>query len=141
MFPATCRICAADPAAPRVVANAEPCPSCGSALFVHEDGDEIETFRFVSTKLNSEDVIEQVTRQIFGRAGGSRKVLIDFNTVEFTSSAVLRKLITLQRSISATGRRLRLCCSERRLYDVFASTKLDQLLDIHRDRQSAVTDF
>jgi anti-anti-sigma factor len=95
----------------------------------------------VVRKLNNEAVVEQLVAQIFSRTDGPRKILVDFGPVEVISSAGLRKLITLQRSILATGRQLRLCCANPQVYGTFVGTRLNQILNVYPDLGAAMEGY
>ena len=57
------------------------------------------------------------------------------------STAFLGKPITLNRSLWKVGGKLRFCCVGIQPYEVFKITKLNKILDIHKDEQSALDGF
>ena len=67
------------------------------------------------------------------------RVLIDFDGVEFISSAILGKLIKLNgRVVTDRQGRLVLCCLAERIADVFKITGLEQLFTICKTRDEAL---
>ena len=70
------------------------------------------------------------------------KVLIDFEAVEFISSAMLGKLIKLNGRVGTDqGGQLRLSSLDAKIADVFKITGLEQLFNIHADRAGALAAF
>jgi anti-sigma B factor antagonist len=65
-------------------------------------------------------------------------MILDFSGVELVSSAMLGKLILLQRRVDAEGGRLRLCELSLGVRAVFKSTNLDRLFKIDRDLAAAM---
>ena len=68
-------------------------------------------------------------------------LVLDFSRVEFISSAVLNKLIVLDRTAQEKGGRLVLCGLSRSLRDLFAMTRLDQVFAIVDDEEAALREF
>jgi len=85
----------------------------------------------------SDSFEEQVMRNIGGLE--APKVVIDFDGVEFISSAILGKLIKLSGRV-VTDRRghLKLCSLDERIAEVFKITGLEKLFSIHETRNEAV---
>ena len=72
---------------------------------------------------------------------GRRKLLLNFNNVEYLSSAALGKLITLNKKLQAAGGRLILCNIDPQIYEVFEITKLDRFFNIQKEEQAALQAF
>src|ERR1044072_8104892 len=70
-----------------------------------------------------------------------KNLLLNFASVEFLSSAALNKLIILDKKVKAHSGKMRLCNLKPEIYDVFAITRLNQLLDIKNSEQEAVGGF
>ncbi|MFH1733042.1 MAG: STAS domain-containing protein [Planctomycetota bacterium] len=80
---------------------------------------------------------EQVVRVIEGLE--APKVVIDFDGVEFISSAILGKLIKLSgRVVTDRQGHLTLCSLDERIAEVFKITGLEKLFSIHGTRSEAV---
>lgn len=74
-------------------------------------------------------------------ADGRRKLVVNFSSVEFISSAGLGKLVVLQKKVNAHGGTLRFCCIRPEVREIFAVTKFDGLFDIRNDEADALSDF
>ena len=111
-------------------------------LDVNEVGD-VTVVRFRDHK-----IIEDVNNQELGQemfrlveADGRHKLLLDFSSVDFLSSAALGKLITLDKKMKAHGGVLKLSNIRSEIYEVFAITKLNRLFDIRKDEADALAAF
>ncbi len=60
-------------------------------------------------------------------------LLLNFEHVDYLSSAVLTELIKIHRAVRDTGVELRLCAVSRTIREIFRITNLDQMLGIHED--------
>jgi anti-sigma B factor antagonist len=69
---------------------------------------------------------------------GSKGTILDFSGVDLVSSAMLGKLILLQRRVDTSGTRLRLCELTDSVRAVFKSTNLDRLFHIDRDQRESL---
>jgi anti-sigma B factor antagonist len=70
-----------------------------------------------------------------------RKLLLNFSSVDFLSSAALGKLITLDKKVKANSGSLKLSNIRPEIYEVFAITKLNRLFDIKSDEADALAAF
>ena len=70
-----------------------------------------------------------------------QSLLLNFEGVEFLSSAALGKLIKLDKTVKGAGGRLKLACIRPEIYEVFSITKLDQQFDIKADEAAAIAAF
>jgi len=66
------------------------------------------------------------------------KMVINFSKVRYLSSAVLGKLISLNKKINAQKGRLALCCINPDILQVFKITRLDKLIPIYDNEDDAV---
>ena len=69
------------------------------------------------------------------------KLVLDFEAVDFLSSAALGKLIALSKKTHTRGGTLKLCNLDNRLLEIFAITRLDLLFDIRPNEAEAVAAF
>ena len=72
---------------------------------------------------------------------GCRKLVLNFDKVEYLSSAALGKLITLDKKVKAQAGRMKLCHIKEGIYEVFKITRLNKVFDIQDDEQSSVDGF
>jgi len=96
---------------------------------------------FVDRKILDEQNIQIIGEQLFGLVDQSQKILLNFSNVEYLSSAALGKLIALNKKVKAAGGRLILCGIDPNIYEVFELTRLDQILKIEKDEQTALQAF
>jgi anti-sigma B factor antagonist len=108
------------------------------------DAGEVLVVRFKQSSILDQLVIDQIARE-FEQAGleasGNRKLLLDFQAVEFMSSAMLGKLIQLNKRCKNDKVKLKLCSISKNPLDVFKITKLDKLFDIQKDAPTALASF
>lgn len=65
-------------------------------------------------------------------------MVIDFSKIKFLSSAVLGKLIALNKKIAAQKGRLAFCNINNDIMEVFKITRLDKLIPICEDEEQAI---
>lgn len=108
-----------------------------------QDIGDVVVVRFVDRKIVDDVSIQEVGQELYQlvEVDGRKKVLLDFGTVEFLSSAALGKLITLDKKASANGAAVKFCDLRPGIHEVFTITRLDRLFDIHEDRSSALAAF
>ncbi len=111
-------------------------------LAVNEVGDvTVVCFRDqkILDDLNIQELGRELSRLV--EVEDCRKLLLNFSTVEFLSSAALGKLITLDKKVKAAEGTLKLCNIQPEIYEVFAITKLNRLFDIKEDEADALAAF
>jgi anti-sigma B factor antagonist len=108
-----------------------------------EDIGDVTVVNFVDKRILDEQNIQVIGEQLFGLVDtdGRKKVLLNFNNVEFLSSAALGKLITLHKKLQGTGGKLVLCNIHQDIFEVFEITKLDKFFTIHKDEQKGLQGF
>lgn len=108
-------------------------------LAATEDGG-ITLVRFLDKRLFDDNVVREVGDELFGLVprSGAAAIIIDFSGVETVSSSMLGKLLLLQRRIDNGNGYLRLCELSGVVRSVFATTNLDRLFTIDRDRHESL---
>ncbi len=109
-----------------------------------DDVGEVLVVRFNQASILDQMIIDQIGRefdQVQLEAAGNRKLLVNFQAVEYMSSAMLGKLIQLHRRCKADKIKLKLCGIAKNPLDVFKITKLDKLFEIHKDAPTALAAF
>jgi anti-sigma B factor antagonist len=111
-------------------------------LEVAEVGD-VTVVRFVDRKILDESNIQDMGQELFQLVEEQKrnKILLNFTSVDFLSSAALGKLITLDKKVKAHGGMLKLSNIQPDIYEVFAITKLNKLFDIRDDEAAALVAF
>jgi anti-sigma B factor antagonist len=95
---------------------------------------------FVDKKILDEQNIQMIGDDLFRLVDelGRRKVVLNFQNVEFMSSMCFGKILTLHRKLNANQGDLVLCNIDKAILDVFKITKLDKAVNIWPDEQSAL---
>ena len=111
-------------------------------LDVNEVGD-VTVVRFRDQKIIEDINIQELGRELFEllEVEKREKLLLNFSSVDFLSSAALGKLITLEKKVKANGGVLKLSNIRPEIYEVFAITKLNRLFDIKDDEADALAAF
>jgi anti-sigma B factor antagonist len=111
-------------------------------LQVSDIGD-VTVVHFVDRKILDEVNIQELGQELFDlvERENRSKLLLNFSTVEFLSSAALGKLITLDKKVKSHGGMLKLSNIRPEIYEVFAITKLNKLFDIKDNEADALEAF
>jgi anti-sigma B factor antagonist len=111
-------------------------------LDVSEVGD-VTVIRFRDHKIVEDINIQELAQEMFQLVEKDRreKILLNFATVDFLSSAALGKLITLDKKAKAAGGMLKFSNIKPEIYEVFAITKLNRLFDIKEEEADALAAF
>jgi anti-sigma B factor antagonist len=111
-------------------------------LDVIEVGD-VTVVRFRDHKIVEDINIQELAQELFQLVEKDRreKILLNFSSVEFLSSAALGKLITMDKKVKAAGGSLKLSNIKPEIYEVFAITKLNRLFDIRDEEPEALAAF
>lgn len=111
-------------------------------LDVHEVGD-VTVVHFREHKIIEDVGIQELGQELFQlvEVENRKKLVLNFASVDFLSSAALGKLITLDKKVKASGGQLKFCNIRREIYEVFAITKLNRLFDIKNEEADALAAF
>lgn len=114
--------------------------SAGQRRIDIEQIGDVTIAKFIDKKILDENNIQLIGNQLFGLVedDGRKKIVLDFTSVEYLSSAALGKLITMDKKVKAVGGKLRLCSIRPDIYEVFAITRLNKLFDIRDDQEAAL---
>jgi anti-sigma B factor antagonist len=104
---------------------------------------DVTVVRFRDHKIVEDINIQQLGQELFQlvEVDNHDKLLLNFSSVDFLSSAALGKLITLDKKMKAHAGRLKLSNIRPEIYEVFAITKLNRLFDIRDDEADALAAF
>ena len=111
-------------------------------IVVEEVGD-IAVVQFVDKKILDEQNIQMIGDDLFRLVDelGRRKLLLNFENVEFMSSAALGKLIRLHQRLESIGGKLVLCNISEPIMEIFVITKIQMMITIVPDEQTGLTSF
>jgi anti-sigma B factor antagonist len=109
--------------------------------FQIEKREGILIVRFLDRRLSAELAISTVGDELYAVAArpDCRDLVLDFSAVEFFTSAMFGKLLTLNKTMASKGGTLRLCeiCPNLRI--MFRLTHLERILDIRETLADAIS--
>lgn len=73
--------------------------------------------------------------------GNLKRMLLSLENVHYLSSAVLGKLVSLQKALRMNGGTLKLCAIAPSIFEVFTITRLDKVFEIYATEAEAVASF
>jgi anti-sigma B factor antagonist len=111
-------------------------------LRVEQVGD-VSVVHFLDKRILDEPTIQAIAEQLFGLVDqdGRRKLLLNFTSVEYMSSAALGKLINLHKKLTGLQGKLAMCNVIPQIFEVFAITKLDKIFKIFPDEDAGLGFF
>ncbi len=110
-----------------------------SPLQVEQVGDAT-VVRFTRRTILDGDTIEAIGARLLAvaAAGDCRKLVVNFDRVESLTSAMLGKLVAVQRKLEAHGGRVAFCKVDPFLLQIFNLVRLPDLVPICADEQEAI---
>ena len=105
--------------------------------------DGVHVVHFLDRKILDESNIIEIANHLFDLVDKQKgvKLLLNFTNVQYLSSTVLGKLITLNTRVNEDRGKLVLCGIRPQILEVFKITKLTKLFDIAEDEATALTHF
>ena len=110
---------------------------------IAEPRGDVTIVTFTDKKILDESNIQEIGEQLneLVEKHYMVKMLLNFENVEYLSSAALGKLITLNKKIKEENGKLKLCSVRPQIYEVFKITKLNKLFEIYDDEDRALARF
>ena len=110
---------------------------------ISETRGDVTIVSFLDKKILDEVHIQEIGEELFSMVEEKYKVkmLLNFENVEYLSSAALGKLITLNKRIKTENGQLKLCNIKENIYEVFRITKLNKIFEIYDSEEAAVSKF
>ena len=104
---------------------------------------EVATVRFTDKKIVDSGNIEEMGDEMFSLVDSDhiKHVLLNFDGVEFLSSAALNKLILMDKKVKQVGGVLRLCNLRAEIMEVFTITRLNRVFDIRKTEVEGLKAF
>jgi len=118
-------------------------PTRGARLSVDHIGD-VTVVKFDEKKILDEQNIANIGEKLMDlvEKEGARKVVLNFENVDYLSSAALGKLINLhKRLVLQLKGQLILCNIRDQIFEVFHITRLDKFFKIVKEEQQAIAQF
>jgi anti-sigma B factor antagonist len=113
------------------------------AAITTQTSGEILVVGFTDSKILDSQRIEQVGKELqeVVRQAVHKKLLVNFGGVSFMSSAMITKLVMLNKACKAQGIALKFCDVSANVMEVFKITKLNKLFDIQDKEEKAIASF
>lgn len=104
------------------------------------DSGKVTVVTFADSKIINEEEIQELGQELYSLVEGQtgRKMVLNFESVEFLSSAALGKLISFEKKVRQSKSDLILTNIRPEIYEVFAITKLTKLFKIKDDEADAL---
>ncbi len=101
---------------------------------------DVTVVDFVDSRILDENIIKIVVEELFALVNNSYKIklIIDFQNVDYLSSAVLGKLVALKKLVDEAKGQVKLCNIKPSIRQIFSITKLDKLIEIQADQAAAM---
>jgi len=109
-----------------------------------QDQGEVLIVYFLVGTITDQSLIEQIGNEfsdVAMEAAGNRKLIVNFQGVKFMSSAMLGKLLPLNKRCKADKIKLKLCNLSPNLMEVFKILNLTKVFDICGSETEAVASF
>jgi anti-anti-sigma factor len=112
-------------------------------LRIRENG-EVVIADILTAKILDEGEINELGREFSNltlEAAVGRKLLVNFQYVRLMSSSMISQIVRLNNSCEADKIKLKLCNIAPEIFDAFKITKLNKIITICDDEQSAIEAF
>ena len=105
--------------------------------------DDILTIRILDERLVDPEQLKRLFDDLYALLGKSneQQVILDFSGVKFMASAMLGKLVALQKKCQEYRAKLKLSSVTPEILEVFKITKLHKVFDIQPDEATARKSF
>ena len=111
-----------------------------------EQKEDILCVYFTDAKILDEARIQQIGKELVEKAASaagseSKKMLVNFQGVQFMSSAMIGKLVLLNKKSKTDKVDLKLCNITPNVLEVFKITRLNKVFDIQGEEEKALKSF
>jgi anti-anti-sigma factor len=106
--------------------------------------EEVLVVYFTDAKILDEARIAQIGQELMAAAasaGQNKKMLVNFQGVQFMSSAMIGKLVLLNKKCKTEEVLLKMCNISPNVMEVFKITKLNKVFEIHDTEEKAITSY
>lgn len=120
-------------------AQQQPQPKRGALVMANQIG-EVTVVNFLTTQVLDEMNVHQLGEELNNLVDkeGKTKLVLNFTKVKYLSSAVLGKLISLNKKVNGLKGRIGLCGINPEIMKVFKITQLDKMIPIFESEEDAV---
>ncbi len=111
-------------------------------VVINEVGD-VTVVHFRDQKIIEDLRIQELGQELYQlvETENRKKLVLNFHSVDFLSSAALGVLIKLDKKVKARQGAMRLCAIRPEIYEVFKITNLNRVFNIKPDEGDALADL
>ena len=111
-----------------------------SSLIMASKIGDVTVVNFLTSQVLDEMNVQQLGKELNDLLDNeyANKMVINFAKIKFLSSAVLGKLISLNKKVATMKGRIAFCSINSDIMQVFKITRLDKLIPIYDDEDTAV---
>ncbi|MEQ8786194.1 MAG: STAS domain-containing protein [Pirellulaceae bacterium] len=104
---------------------------------------EVLVVYFNDAKILDEAKIQQIGKELMEKVteASNKKLLLNFDSVTFMSSAMIGKLILLNKKCKADGINIKMCNISDNVMEVFKLMRLNKILDLQADEEKAIASY
>lgn len=108
------------------------------------DVQDVVVAEFIQSSILDETAIDRVGKefeQLILEAATAKKLLLNFRAIEYMSSAMIGKLILLNKNCKNAKIKFKVCNVTGNILEVFQIMKIGKVIDIQKDEKSAIDAF
>ncbi|GAA4427121.1 MULTISPECIES: STAS domain-containing protein [Bremerella] len=108
------------------------------------DVQDVVVAEFIQSSILDETAIDRVGKefeQLILEAATAKKLILNFRAIEYMSSAMIGKLILLNKNCKNAKIKFKVCNVTGNILEVFQIMKIGKVIDIHKDEKSALDSF
>jgi anti-sigma B factor antagonist len=111
-------------------------------LQVHKQN-EVAVVTFATSRILDQSNVQQLGDELNALVDtyGLEKIVLNFANVNYMSSAVMGKLVSLRKKVEGAGGTLVLCNIEESIYEIFKIMRFDKMFDIYESEDDAVIEL
>jgi anti-sigma B factor antagonist len=108
-------------------------------LKVHKQN-EVAVVTFATSRILDQSNVQQLGEELDSLVEdyGLQNIVLNFENVNYMSSAVMGKLVSLRKKVDGAGGQLVLCSIEESIYEIFKIMRFDKMFDIYETEDDAV---
>lgn len=109
-----------------------------------QEVEEVLVVNFTDAKILDEARIQQIGQELMSCAASAsqkKKMLLNFQGVAFMSSAMIGKLVLLNKKCKTDEVTLKMCTISPNVMEVFKITRLNKVFEIFDDQDKAIKSF
>jgi len=107
------------------------------------EGGDVTVVRFRDRRIANTLEIELVGQELYRlvEEGKHKRLVLDFSNVDYLSSALIGKLISLNAKVQAGNGSVKLCSLRPEVFEIFHTCQLDRIFSINKDVADAIPAF